>query len=228
MVHQVFDTIARVYDPMNLVLTMGLWRVWQRRFARVLAVKSGQRALDVACGTGDLTRMLAERVGPTGHVVGIDLSERMLEVARGKLAGAGLGNVTFQPGNALALPFADASFDVCTIGFALRNVTDIPATIREMARVTRPGGRVLSLELSHTEVPIFRSLFALYFYHLVPWMGRLVRHGKDPYAWLALSLRSFPPRRELEAIMREAGLVNVSSIPLTLGVCAIHQGEVPR
>lgn len=224
----VFETIADVYDPMNRILTLGLWGRWQRRFFRHLPVGRDQQWLDVASGTGDLALMLALRVGEGGNVVGIDLSPSMLAHARRKAQEARISDrVKFVEGNALALPLPDRQFDGATIGFALRNVRDIDGTLREMRRVVRPGGIVASLEVSKPDFRPVRALFGAYYYHIAPWLGRFAGKGSEPYAWLAESLRRFPDRHALEQRFKDAGLVHVRSIPLTLGAAAIHLGEVP-
>lgn len=228
-VHQLFDEIAQVYDPMNRILTFGLWPLWQRAFRRKLPPLEGRHVLDVACGTGDLSLLLAKAVGPDGRVSGLDLSERMLEVARRKLAHYDEGRrIEFVAGNAMALPFPDGTFDGAAIGFALRNVADVPQTLREMKRVVRPGGVVISLELSQPEVAWFKPLYFLYFYHVVPWIGRMAGRGADPYSWLPASLRGFPNRHALAHMFREVGLEGVESWPLSFGAVAIHRGFCPN
>lgn len=226
-VHGVFNQIAGIYDPMNLVLTFGLFRHWQHVLYKQVRVTPGSEVLDLACGTGDLTKEWARRVGPSGHVVGLDLSEKMLEVAKKKLDQAGFsGRTDLVLGKAEELPFPDASFDLVTIGFALRNVSDLDRTLSEMRRVLRPGGYVFSLELSHPTQPMFSALYKFYFYRVVPWMGLLARKGRSPYAWLSESLKTFPDAPRLSEKFGEAGFSAVKAMPLTWGVVAIHQGVV--
>jgi len=176
--------------------------------------------------------ILAGQVGPSGHVTGIDLTPEMLDLARAKLARRGLEEVvSLEQGNALALPYPDGSFSAATMGFALRNVTDIPAAIREMARVVRPGGRVLSLELSKPRAALVRVPYFLYFYRVVPVLGRLVDRKAGqvgsirPYTYLPASLVKFPDQQTVARIFREAGLVNVRYYGLTGGVVTLHVGE---
>ncbi len=180
----------------------------------------------MACGTGDWTLALAKRTGPTGEVVGIDFCEEMLEVAEKKVQRRGLSErpIKLVVGDAMALPFDDSSFDVATIGFALRNVPDILTVLKEMNRVVKPGGRVVSLELSKPEFPPFRALYYLYFNRILPRIGALAVKEKEPYAWLPESLRNFPDRKGLEALFRQAGLRDVKSYPLTGGIAALHVG----
>jgi demethylmenaquinone methyltransferase/2-methoxy-6-polyprenyl-1,4-benzoquinol methylase len=227
-VREVFETIAPVYDPMNRLLTLGQWERWQRRLLALAAPQPGERWLDVACGTADLSLMLAQAVGPAGAVEGVDLSPAMLAVGRAKVERAGLGDrIRLVEGDALDLPYPDESFDGAVVGFGLRNMTDVRRAVAEMRRVVRPGGRVLSLEVSHPEQPLVALGFHIYFDGIVPVLGLLAGKGWRPYAWLPKSLRTFPGRRALEAIFREAGLVEVSSVPLTLGAAAIHRGKRP-
>jgi demethylmenaquinone methyltransferase/2-methoxy-6-polyprenyl-1,4-benzoquinol methylase len=224
-VRRVFAAIARVYDPMNRVLTFGLWGSWQSRLIRLVAPRPGERWLDVASGTADLAIRIGRLVGPGGEVVGVDISREMLAVGREKVARAGLQDrVVLQEANALALPFADGSFDGAVVGFGLRNMSDVAAALAEVRRVLRPGGRFASLEVSHPEHPLVAFAFHLYFDHVVPCLGVLAGTGRTPYAWLPESLRHFPGRGELEVLLRRAGFDAVRSFPLTLGVAAIHLG----
>lgn len=233
-IHRLFDTIATRYDLMNLVLTGGLLRYWQRVFRGYTGLRPGNRALDVCCGTGELALIMAQQVGKDGKVYGLDFSRRMLEVAHRKVASSPCaGRIELVEGNALHLPFADDTFNCAAIGFALRNVSDMRRVLAEMARVVTPGGRVISLELTKPENLLFRSGYYLYFYYLVPLLGRLVERGwpaeggKRPYTWLPHSLTRFPDRHQLAAIFRQAGLVDVVVRPLSGGVVAIHVGTKP-
>lgn len=225
-IQHLFDSIASVYDPMNLLLTLGFWRYWQQSFIRFVDPRPGMDLLDVACGTGELTMLLARRVTPRGRVTGLDLSESMLAVAGTKISRAGLtDSVNLRAGDALSLPFPDSSFDGASIGFALRNVADLRGALREMRRVVRPGGWVVSMDLSHPD-SFLRWPFYLYL-QVVPLLGRLFGRGRDGYAWLPKSLVGFPRREELAAIMEEVGLVEVESRPVTFGMVALHRGRVP-
>lgn len=227
-VTQVFGEIAEVYDPMNRVLTFGLWGRWQRAFDRFCPVREGMRLLDVGCGTGDLTIRLARRVGPEGHVTGLDLTPAMLAVARRKVDAEGLGDrVTLVEGNALALPFPDGSFDGVTAGFSLRNMADLDGALREMFRVLRPGGFAVSLEVSKPSPGPVRSVFLFFFYRIVPLLGTLGGKGKSPYGWLAESLRAFPDRPGLRARFGNVGFDPVTDRALTLGAAALHRGIRP-
>jgi demethylmenaquinone methyltransferase/2-methoxy-6-polyprenyl-1,4-benzoquinol methylase len=228
-VREVFAAIAPVYDPMNRILTLGLWGRWQRRLLAVLAPRPGQRWLDVACGTADLSLLIARAVGPEGGVTGVDISEEMLAVGARKVAQARLSQrVELKVADALALPFPDGSFDGAVVGFGLRNMADIRQAVSEMRRVVRPGALVASLDVSHPEGRLAAFGFHLYFDGVVPWLGMLAGRGRSPYAWLPESLRTFHDRRALEEIFRGVGLVDVHSLPLTLGAAAVHWGVRPE
>jgi len=233
-VRRLFTAIAPTYDIMNVVMSAGCIYLWHRFFRRHTALGPGDRALDVCTGTGELARIMAEQVRPGGRVVGIDLTPGMLEIARYKLAARGLDEeVELIEGNALSLPFDDGSFKAASMGFALRNVADIPQAIREMARVVRPGGRVLNLELSKPPSPFVRVPYFFYFYRVVPVLGRLIERTAAqvgsirPYTYLPASLVKFPDQATLARVFREAGLVNVRYYSLTGGIVTLHVGEKP-
>lgn len=219
-----FDRIAGVYDRMNSVMTAGLHGHWRARAADLAAVSPGERALDVACGTGDLALELADRVAPDGEVVGVDFSERMLELARLKAIGRG---VRFEPANALALPFGDDQFDAATVGFGARNFSSLETGLREMVRVVRPGGRVVVLELTTPRRPPLSIFFELWFDRLVPALGRLAG-DRDAYSYLPSSVKRFPGPPELAAVMWECGLSNVRWVLTAGGIITLHVGEVAR
>jgi demethylmenaquinone methyltransferase/2-methoxy-6-polyprenyl-1,4-benzoquinol methylase len=215
-----FDRIAGVYDLMNSVMTAGLHHRWRARAADLAALLPGQRALDVATGTGDLAVELKRRVGPSGEVVGSDFSERMLELARAKAP-----DVRFEHGNALALPYEDNSFDAATVGFGARNLSDLPQGLSEMARVVRPGGRVVILEITTPQRPPLSLFFRMWFDRLVPLLGSFAGDS-DAYTYLPSSVRRFPNARALAAAMSAVGLVNVRWVLTAGGIIAIHAGTV--
>jgi demethylmenaquinone methyltransferase/2-methoxy-6-polyprenyl-1,4-benzoquinol methylase len=217
-VRAMFDRIARVYDPLNSVMTAGLHHRWRERAADLAAVGPGKRALDVATGTGDLAVELRRR---GAEVVGMDFSERMLELARAKAA-----DVRFEPGNALELSYADAEFDAATVGFGARNFADLGKGLAEMTRVVRPGGRVVILEITTPERAPLSWFFRLWFDRLVPLLGR-VAGDPEAYSYLPSSVRRFPGARALAAEMAAAGLVNIRYVLTAGGIIAIHAGEVP-
>jgi demethylmenaquinone methyltransferase/2-methoxy-6-polyprenyl-1,4-benzoquinol methylase len=215
-----FDRIAGVYDLMNSVMTAGLHHRWRSRAADMAALAPGDSALDVATGTGDLAVELARRVGPEGEVVGSDFSERMLELAREKAP-----ELRFEHGNALSLPYDDDSFDAATVGFGARNFSDLPQGLREMARVVRPGGRVVILEITTPERAPLSWFFGLWFDRIVPLMGRFAG-DPDAYTYLPSSVRRFPNARGLGAAMAAVGLVDVRWLLTAGGIIAIHAGTV--
>ena len=220
-VRAMFDRIAGVYDLMNSVMTAGLHHRWRRRAADLAALAPGGRALDVAAGTGDLAIELARRVAPSGTVVGTDFSEAMLERARAKS-----GAVTWEWADALALPYGDDEFDAATVGFGARNFGDLDRGIAEMARVVRPGGRVVILEITTPQRPPLSTFFSLWFDRLVPALGRLAG-DPDAYAYLPSSVKRFPGPEELAGRMAAAGLTDVRWILTAGGIIALHAGRVP-
>ena len=219
-VRAMFDRISGVYDRMNRVMTVGLDAHWRRRAADLAAVSPGDRVLDVATGTGDLAIELKRRVGHDGEVVGSDFSEGMLDLARAKA-----DDVDFELGNALELPYDDASFDAATVGFGARNFSDLPRGLAEMARVVRPGGRVVVLELTTPERPPLSWFYGVWFDRLVPLLGRAAG-DVEAYSYLPSSVRRFPGARGLAAAMTAVGLVRVRWILTAGGIIAIHHGEV--
>lgn len=220
-VRAMFDRIAGVYDRMNAVMTAGLDRRWRARAADLAAVGPGDRVLDVATGTGDLALELAERVAPGGEVVGSDFAEAMLERARDK-AGA-RADVSFQWGDALALDHPDDAFAAATVGFGARNFADLHRGLGEMARVVRPGGRVVVLEITTPRTPPLSWFYGLWFDRVVPGLGRLAG-DEDAYSYLPSSVRRFPGPEGLAAAMDEAGLVDIRWVLTAGGIIAIHRG----
>jgi demethylmenaquinone methyltransferase / 2-methoxy-6-polyprenyl-1,4-benzoquinol methylase len=220
-VRAMFDRIAGVYDRMNAVMTAGLHHRWRERAADLAALAPGNRALDVATGTGDLAIELARRVTPGGNVVGTDFADAMLERARAKS-----GAVTWEWADALALPYEDDSFDAATVGFGARNFSDLARGLAEMARVVRPGGRVVVLEITTPQKPPLSSFFSLWFDRIVPALGKV---AGDPaaYAYLPNSVKRFPGPEALGARMAAAGLTDVRWILTAGGIIAIHAGMVP-
>jgi demethylmenaquinone methyltransferase / 2-methoxy-6-polyprenyl-1,4-benzoquinol methylase len=214
-VRAMFDRIARVYDRMNSVMTAGMHHRWRARAADLARVGPGSRALDVATGTGDLA---IELRGRGAEVVGLDFSERMLELARGKAPG-----IEFVQANALELTYRDASFDAVTVGFGARNFADLDRGLREMARVTKPGGRVVILEITTPQKPPLSLFFRLWFDRVVPALGR-VAGDPDAYSYLPSSVRRFPGPRELAERMVAAGLTDVRWVLTAGGIIAIHGG----
>jgi demethylmenaquinone methyltransferase/2-methoxy-6-polyprenyl-1,4-benzoquinol methylase len=227
-VRQMFDRIARPYDAMNRAMTVGLDRRWRALAAEATGVGGGATVLDVCCGTGDLTVELARRVGPSGEVFGVDFSPRMLERARRKLDAAGFPRATLIEADALRLPLPDDRVAAATVGFGVRNLADLELGFRELARVVRPGGRVVCLEITTPESGPLAGFYRVWFDRLIPAVGRAVdRRGDSAYTYLPASVRRFPPPVELGHVMQSAGLVNVKYTTLAGGIVALHVGEVP-
>jgi demethylmenaquinone methyltransferase/2-methoxy-6-polyprenyl-1,4-benzoquinol methylase len=217
-----FDRIAGFYDVMNSVMTAGLHHRWRERAADLAALGPGDRALDVATGTGDLALALARRVAPAGEVVGSDFSEGMLGRARAK-ADPAAASVRWEWGDALALEHPDASFDAATVGFGARNFSDLDRGLAEMARVVRPGGRVVVLEITTPAKPPLSTFFSVWFDRVVPLVGRLAA-DPEAYTYLPQSVKRFPPPPELAAAMTRAGLRDVRWIVTAGGIIALHHG----
>jgi len=217
-VRAMFDRIAGVYDLMNSVMTAGMHHRWRERAADLAVVGPGARVLDVASGTGDLAVELARRVGPGGTVVGSDFSEAMLERARGKSP-----NVRWEWANALELPYEDDGFDAATVGFGARNFSDLDRGLAEMARVVRPGGRVVVLEMTTPQRPPLSTFFSLWFDRAIPLLGRLAG-DPDAYAYLPSSVKRFPGPEPLAGRLAAAGLADVRWILTAGGIIALHVG----
>jgi demethylmenaquinone methyltransferase/2-methoxy-6-polyprenyl-1,4-benzoquinol methylase len=225
-VQAMFDRISGIYDRLNGVMTAGLHHTWRRRAADLAAVGPGARVLDMATGTGDFAFELAGRVAPGGLVIAADFSEQMLEVARRKASGrAADAEVRFEQANAMAMPYADAEFDAATVGFGVRNFSDLDQGLRELARVVRPGGRVVILEMTTPQKPPLSTFFGLWFDRIVPVLGRL---AGDPqaYSYLPSSVRRFPEPPQLAAKMAGAGLSEVRYVVTAGGIIALHVGTV--
>jgi demethylmenaquinone methyltransferase/2-methoxy-6-polyprenyl-1,4-benzoquinol methylase len=227
-VRAMFDRIAGLYDRMNTVMTAGLHHQWRRRAADLANLSAGARALDVATGTGDLAFELGRRVAPGGEVIGTDFSERMLEIARAKAASrSGSAAVRFEAANALSLPYGDDEFDAATVGFGARNFADLGAGLGEMARVVRPGGRVVVLEITNPQRPPLSTFFELWFDRAVPALGRLAGDAQA-YSYLPSSVRRFPGPQELAGVMAGCGLAEIRYIVTAGGIIALHVGSVER
>lgn len=225
-VRGMFDRIAGVYDLMNSAMTAGLHHGWRERAADRAELDPGDAALDLCCGTGDLALELRSRVGPSGRVAGADFSERMLELAGEKAQAAGYPDISFEWADALELPYAEASFDAVTVGFGVRNLADLELGVGEMARVLKPGGRLVILEITQPRRPPLSTFFRVWFDHLVPVLGR-VAGDAEAYSYLPESVRSFPPPEGLAEIMDGAGLEGIRYTVLAGGIIAIHSGSRP-
>lgn len=226
-VQDLFRRVAPRYDFLNRLLSFRRDVRWRRFAARHSGLQPGDKALDVATGTGDLAFDLAKLTGSDGQVVGLDFSGEMLAIAKEKAESNGMASLcTFVQGNALDLPFADDTFAAATIAFGLRNVVDRERGLTEMRRVVRPGGRVLVLEFSQPVWPVFRQLYLFYFKRMLPLIGRLVQGDKDTYQYLPDTVLQFPDQETLAGTMRELGFQNVRYYNLTGGISCLHIGEV--
>lgn len=223
-VHQVFESIAPKYDVMNSVLSFRRHKAWRKFTMKKMNVQNEQTAIDVCCGTGDWTISLAQEVGANGQVIGLDFSRNMLDVGVGKRDRAGLNQITFDHGNAMNLPYEENRFDYATIGFALRNVPDIKQVLSEMNRVVKPGGMVVSLELSKPVWPPIRALYYFYFNQVLPLIGKLFANRYEQYSWLPESLKNFPDSKQLATLFEEVGLEHVETYLLSGGIAALHIG----
>lgn len=220
-VRAMFDRIARVYDLINTVMTAGLHHQWRRRAADLANVGPGDRVLDVATGTGDLAIELARRVTPGGQVIGSDFSEEMLTLARRKAPG-----LRFEWANALELPYEDGAFAAATVGFGARNFSDLDRGVAEMARVVKPGGRVVILEITTPQKPPLSTFFRLWFDRVVPVIGKAAGDSQA-YDYLPNSVKRFPEPPDLAASMARAGLEDIRWILTAGGIIALHVGTKP-
>ena len=225
-VRAVFDSVAPNYDLMNDLMSGGLHRLWKRFALGRTGLRPGDFALDVAGGTGDLSAGMARQVGDSGLVCHTDINREMLDRGRRRLVDAGLfAHVRTLQADAERLPFADASFHCVMIGFGLRNCTDKPAALREMARVIRPGGRLVVLEFSRPAVPLIEPLYDLYSFRILPWLGNVVAGDADSYRYLAESIRVHPDQETLQGLMVGAGFDAVRYHNLSGGIVAVHLGH---
>jgi demethylmenaquinone methyltransferase / 2-methoxy-6-polyprenyl-1,4-benzoquinol methylase len=223
-VHSVFESIAPKYDLMNSVLSFRRHKAWRKFTMRKMDVQPGTTAIDLCCGTCDWTISLAQASGD-GKMVGLDFSQNMLDYGAQKIKQLNLDKqIELIQGNAMSLPFDDNTFDYATIGFALRNVPDLEQVIREMQRVVKPGGLVVSLELSKPTWEPFKSIYYFYFQRVLPFLGKVLVKRYEQYKWLPESLIHFPDHNQLAAIFAKQGLQDVQAYPLTGGVAALHIG----
>ncbi len=224
-VRGVFDSVAPRYDVMNDLMSGGLHRLWKEFTLSQTHLRHGQRALDVAGGTGDLTRGMHRQVGDRGLVVLSDINGAMLAHGRDRTLDTGLvQGIEYVQANAECLPFADNTFDCVTIGFGLRNVTDKPAALRSMQRVLKPGGQLLILEFSQPTIPALRPLYDAYSFKVLPVLGKWVANDSESYRYLAESIRKHPDQETLLAMLRETGLVECRYHNLSGGIVALHRG----
>ncbi|MFQ1041005.1 bifunctional demethylmenaquinone methyltransferase/2-methoxy-6-polyprenyl-1,4-benzoquinol methylase UbiE [Gilliamella sp. CG16] len=224
-VADVFHSVADKYDVMNDLMSFGIHRIWKKITIEYSSVRKGQKVLDLAGGTGDLTAKFSQLVGDEGLVVLADINESMLKVGREKLRDKGLfKNIEYVQANAEELPFADNFFDCITISFGLRNVTDKNKALQSMWRVLKPGGRLLILEFSKPQYPILNKAYDLYSFTMLPLMGKVIANDADSYRYLAESIRMHPDQKTLKKMMEDAGFVDVKYHNMTGGIVALHTG----
>jgi demethylmenaquinone methyltransferase/2-methoxy-6-polyprenyl-1,4-benzoquinol methylase len=224
-VRAVFDSVAPRYDLMNDLMSLGLHRLWKRFAIARTGLRPGQRALDVAAGSGDLALGLARKVGSAGRVVVTDVNARMLAAGRDRLYDCGIaGNIDFVQADAEALPFVARSFHCVTIGFGLRNVTDKAAALRSMFGVLKPGGRLLVLEFSHPHLGALAPLYDLYSFQVLPRLGAWVLDDAASYRYLAESIRRHPDQEALRTLLEQQGFERCEYYNLTAGIVALHVG----
>jgi demethylmenaquinone methyltransferase / 2-methoxy-6-polyprenyl-1,4-benzoquinol methylase len=225
-VRTMFDRIAGVYDLMNTTMTVGLHHRWRERAADRAELAPGDAALDVCCGTGDLALELARRVGPRGTVVGCDFSESMLALARRKASARAAAQTRFEWADALQLPYEDRSFEAVTVGFGVRNLADLERGIEELARVLKPRGRLVILEITQPRRPPLSTFYSLWFDKIVPALGALAG-DRAAYAYLPESVKRFPSPHGLAELMAEAGLERIRYLVLAGGIISIHSAARP-
>ncbi|MGB1402323.1 MAG: bifunctional demethylmenaquinone methyltransferase/2-methoxy-6-polyprenyl-1,4-benzoquinol methylase UbiE [Porticoccaceae bacterium] len=227
-VAEVFHSVAGKYDLMNDLMSAGIHRLWKRMTIEMSGARRGHSVLDIAGGTGDLTAKFSRIVGPEGTVVLADINDSMLKVGRDRLMDRGIvDNITFSQADAQHLPFPDNTFDVITIAFGLRNVTDKDMALRSMLRVLKPGGRLLVLEFSKPENPLLSKVYDTYSFSILPKLGKLFASDADSYQYLAESIRMHPDQSTLQDMMDSAGFANTDFHNMTGGVVALHRGVKP-
>jgi demethylmenaquinone methyltransferase/2-methoxy-6-polyprenyl-1,4-benzoquinol methylase len=224
-VGQVFDSVAKKYDIMNDLMSLGVHRLWKRFAIEIVGARPGQKVLDLASGTGDLAAKLVKAVGGDGRVIASDINASMLGEGRERLLDAGIaGNLDYVLASAESLPFESNYFDAVTISFGLRNVTHKDKALKEMYRVLKPGGRLVVLEFSKPVAPGLAPIYDAYSFKLLPLMGKLVANDAQSYRYLAESIRMHPGQEELKQMMRDAGFDQVDVFNLTGGIVAAHRG----
>ena len=224
-VYKMFDRIANRYDLLNHVLSAGCDRRWRRRVAELLPPGDNLHVLDLACGTGDQLIALAAS-GRVAHGVGIDLAEEMLAIGREKISKIGLEQtLAVQTGDAENLAFEQSAFDAVTIAFGIRNMTDVPRTLREMLRVVKPGGRAIILEFSLPQRHLVRGPYLFYLRHILPRLGAIISGDNAAYRYLNETIETFPHGEAFCQIMRDTGFVDVTVTPLTAGIVSIYRGD---
>lgn len=221
-IHRIFSSIAGNYDFINSLLSFNRDKYWRKFAVSKIEPQAGEQVLDVATGTGALALELARKIGKEGKVVGVDFSAKMLSKAQDKRAKTRCHNVELICAKAENLPFPDNAFDCVSTSFALRNVTKVEQTIREMTRVLKTGGKLLCLEFSQPQHKVFKQIYCFYIFHILPFIGQGISGNKEAYAYLPGSIVEFSSPLELKQIMGKVGLENIVTYPLTLGIATTY------
>jgi len=227
LVGDVFSSVAGSYDIMNDAMSLGVHRLWKRDFVRKAKLRPGMKCLDVAGGTGDIAMLMAKEVGDWCRVTVLDINKEMLDVGVERVIDKGfVGPIKFVQGNAEDIPFADETFDVATVSFGIRNVTQIEKAFKEMTRVVKPGGKVMCLEFSHPTNALFAKVYDFFSFNVIPEIGGALANDKESYRYLVESIRKFPTQEKLKKMLEEhCGLYKVKYYNLTNGIAAIHIGH---
>lgn len=221
----VFDSVAENYDLMNDVMSFGIHRLWKKHTIELSGIRPGKTVLDLAGGTGDLTKAFAKRVGKTGKVVLADINENMVRVGRDRLTNEGIiGNVEYAITNAEALAFPDNTFDLVTMAFGLRNVTHKDKALAEIYRVLKPGGQMMVLEFSKVTQPMMAKAYDFYSFNILPKMGKWIAKDEASYQYLAESIRMHPDQETLKQMMLDAGFDKAEYLNMSEGIVALHRG----
>jgi demethylmenaquinone methyltransferase/2-methoxy-6-polyprenyl-1,4-benzoquinol methylase len=228
VIKEMFNTIAGQYDRLNTLMSLGLHYYWRQYAVAQTGLQRGAVAIDVCCGTGAITGLLMKKTQPNGRIIGLDLAPNMLKIARRKLDHNQWDSaVQLILGNAAALPFPDNVFDGAIIGYGLRNVPDSRAVLAEMRRVVKPGKKMVSLEMAHPQLPVFKELYHFYLARVIPRLGKWFAHNEPAYQYLSQSIAQFSHQTELTQLFKSLGLVDVACHPLTGGIVAVHVGVKP-
>ena len=223
-----FDRVAGTYDILNTLLSFGIHYYWKRRAVNLLALKQGDRVIDVCGGTGDLSILATRKVDPTGRVVLYDMNRSMMTAGRDKSTNAAARKmISYVQGDAERISFRSGTFDAAIVGFGIRNLTHMEEGLKEMYRVLRPGGRFVCLEFSKPTAPLFRQLYDFYSFHVMPFIGLLFTGSRQAYTYLPESIRLFPSPTELAAKLEGIGFRKVTYLPLTNGIAVVHTGRKP-
>jgi demethylmenaquinone methyltransferase/2-methoxy-6-polyprenyl-1,4-benzoquinol methylase len=220
-----FDSVARQYDFMNTLLSFGIHHLWKREAVKMMGLGPGAKVVDVCGGTGDLAVLASRYIGTSGRVTVFDLNRAMMNAGRNKVFATARAPVDYVQGNAETMPFPDNSFDAAMVGYGIRNVTRMKKGFEEMYRVLRPGGRMMCLEFSKPVWPVFRWLYDLYSFHIMPFLGDLIAGSRGAYTHLPESIRTFPLPDALSAMMARIGFRNVTYHRQTNGISVVHIGE---